>query len=468
MVVGAQCCSFCQIFTVHPEVLKGFMPQRLVYVKLSVACTRLSRLSICIAQVKLLSAKIIQRAALFHTNRKNLQLSIIQQTRPIQLIYWNKTVSGGFPASTIGRKARIFRRKLLHPPSVNAHVFFKLLINNDSYHGTFFAFPTLNVSFFAYLHQCKQCSVFLAASLASTTSLNKSCVGNENISRKNKMNAKKFVVPMLVALAYGPSQGWAEPILKPALSTFAVLGATGVTNVATSFIGGNLGSAPNGSVGTGYNFTSGTTQPNTPLAQQAELDLDDAIVAVNAGLGALIPGGNLDLYQTQNGGFISPGTYDVPAAIIANLIGNLVLDGGGNSNALWRFRFSSTLVTGSTSNVAVTNVGGGSGVGLYWTVGSGATLNGFTFAGNVLANQTISSDGNLTISCGRLLSAEAQVTLIQDKISTECASTGAGSNGFDQGGKVPEPETFLLFVFGLAGLFVASRKSSLPSLEGAV
>jgi len=95
-----------------------------------------------------------------------------------------------------------------------------------------------------------------------------------------------------------------------------------------------------------------------------------------------------------------------------NLTGNLVLDGGGSNTAVWRFRFSSTLVTSTTSNVSVINVGDGANVGLYWTVGTAATLNGPTFAGNVLANQLISSDGNLTMACGRLLSAESQVTLI--------------------------------------------------------
>ena len=95
-----------------------------------------------------------------------------------------------------------------------------------------------------------------------------------------------------------------------------------------------------------------------------------------------------------------------------NLTGNLVLDGGGSNTAVWRFRFSSTLVTSTTSNVSVINVGDGANVGLYWTVGTAATLNGPTFAGNVLANQLNSSDGNLTMACGRLLSAESQVTLI--------------------------------------------------------
>lgn len=79
----------------------------------------------------------------------------------------------------------------------------------------------------------------------------------------------------------------------------------------------------------------------------------------------------------------------------------------------------------------VQNVGSGDNVGLYWNVHNAATLNGATFTGNVLAQDIISSDGNLTIGCGRLLSANSAVTLNQDNISiTGCANR---SGGFDQG-----------------------------------
>ena len=60
------------------------------------------------------------------------------------------------------------------------------------------------------------------------------------------MNAMKLVVPLCIALAYGPTQVLATPILSSDLASFAVLGATGVTNVPTSIIGGNLGSAAAG------------------------------------------------------------------------------------------------------------------------------------------------------------------------------------------------------------------------------
>jgi len=296
------------------------------------------------------------------------------------------------------------------------------------------------------------------------------------MNQENPMNAMKMklALSLLVVLAYGPGLAVAAPVLGADLATFAVLGAAGVTNVPPSTIGGNLGSAPNASVGGGYVFSSGSLQANTALAQNAQLQLDAAILAVNANGPGTSIGSSLDLYQASQGGSIAPGTYTVSSDSVANLIGNLHLDGGGDSTAVWNFLFTSGLVTSTTSNVFVQDVGSGNNVGIYWTVASAATLNGPTFVGNVLARDLISSDGNLTMTCGRLLSATGQVTLIQDSISiTGCLNT---SGGFDQGnvagggggngggGTVPEPATLAMVFIGLWGLAATrARRAALSA-----
>jgi len=293
--------------------------------------------------------------------------------------------------------------------------------------------------------------------------------------RRLKMNAMKFAISLFVALAYGPAQA---QFLGSDLATFAVLGATSVTNdypTNTSTIFGNVGVATGTSI-TGFTtpvtgvptpdatgqVTGGVLHANTGVAASAQVQLDAAILSLNslASTGAL--GGNIN-------GTYAPGVYDGGAGL---LTGALTLDGTGSSADVWVFRFQSTLTTAATgSSVTVVNLDNGSSAGIYWVVGSGATLNGPTFAGNVLAQTTISSDGNLTLGCGRLLSATSNVTLIGDTISAGCAgTTGSGSGGFDQGNPaapIPEPEIYAMMAVGLGMLGWVGRRKKLKEAAAA-
>ena len=177
--------------------------------------------------------------------------------------------------------------------------------------------------------------------------------------------ASKSFLTLTLAVAgviFGAGPAWSAPILGSDLASFAVLGAAGVTNVPTSTIGGNVGSAPNATVGGGYVFSSGSLQANTALAQNAQIQLDAAILAVNAsGPGTLITGGDLDAWQISHGGFIIPGTYTVPFAT-TNLVGDLFLDGGGSNSAGRRvLRAGDLVMVVNEDRIDPKEVGGGTG-----------------------------------------------------------------------------------------------------------
>jgi type VI secretion system secreted protein VgrG len=230
---------------------------------------------------------------------------------------------------------------------------------------------------------------------------------------------------------------------------FAVRAGTGVSNVPTSAITGNVGLSPAaGTLYTGLTCAEVTgtiysvdgTGPAPCVVGDAGLMTtveNDARAAFNqaSALSGATPIGpdlvGLDLVA---------GLYSLGAAA-TNLSGTLTLNAQADPNAVWIFQASSTLITSSGTTVAFSNLPPGTtaaqlACNVYWTVGSSATIaSGSSFVGTVLASADISAFTGATVT-GRLFAANAAggggaVTLQQNTIvqPTGCTQLPAGTGG---------------------------------------
>jgi len=295
----------------------------------------------------------------------------------------------------------------------------------------------------------------------------------------SRFTAAGWALPVCAALVCA-APAMATPLLGSDLASFTVLGASAVTNVPASTIAGNVGVSPGTSIA-GFNsspgvavadlqVTGGLVHATTAIAASALGQLTTA----RTNLSSLGSGSTL-INPDLAGLTLAPGVYTV-AAGVTNLSGTLTLDGGGNANAAWVIQMASTLIT--SPNAVVNMVNTGSGAGLFWNVGSSATIDvNTTFLGNILALASISMNTTATDACGRMLAETGAVTLQQNSLSGTCTGILAGSAGLSGGldvtgstvdflpyspvASIPVPEAGMLALFGLgiAGLgFIRHRK----------
>jgi Ice-binding-like len=193
---------------------------------------------------------------------------------------------------------------------------------------------------------------------------------------------------------------------------FAVLGYAAVTSTGATSITGNVGTTVTGDTGLMPAQVAGqifATTPTAPAAAHA------AVAAAQLFLDGLTAS---PLAGVELGGrTITPGVYQGGTI---ELTGTVILDAGGDPNALFVFKAASTLVTASASRVVLAN--GAQATNVFWQVGSSATFGTTTrFAGTVIATASITATTGVAI-VGRLIARNGAVTLDSNTVTIPASS----------------------------------------------
>ena len=201
-----------------------------------------------------------------------------------------------------------------------------------------------------------------------------------------------------------------DPLLGTS-GNYAVLASATITSTGASWITGQMALSPGTSI-TGFPpGTSGVQDINNGPALQAR---NDAIAAYTKAAGE--PGctstGGVELGSKT----FTPGLYCNPTmGLTAGL--TVTLNGGG----IYIFQIGSTLITGASSRVLLTN--GAQPCDVFWQVGSAATIGASTaFVGTILANTSITMvtratlNGRALASLGSPAPSQGSVTLDTNRI----------------------------------------------------
>ena len=210
---------------------------------------------------------------------------------------------------------------------------------------------------------------------------------------------------------------------------YVILAGSGVSNVPTSAITGNIGLSPvAGTFLTGFSLVhpaegaSATAAQVTgslfasdygvPTPTNLTTAKGDLTTAYNDAAGRTST--DIVLLAGNIGGLtLTPGLYKSSGALEISS-GNLTFDAKGNASAVFIIQIASTLTTTSGRQVILS--GGALASNIFWQVGTSATIGTTSiFKGIIMADQSIALKTGATVD-GRLLARIGEITLAGNTI----------------------------------------------------
>ena len=192
------------------------------------------------------------------------------------------------------------------------------------------------------------------------------------------------------------------PIDLKSAANFTILAGSTVTTTGGGIINGNVGLSPAGSEGIPPAQVNGVIYNGGPIAAQAQVDLNAAIIAASP---AGLPGG-ANVGAELGGLVLAPGIYQSPSGAYGITLVDLTLNGGPDD--VWVFQMASTLTVGVGRKVILT--GGAQARNVFWQVGSSATLDvSSVFKGTIMAYASVTMNATSTLE-GRALAQTGAVT----------------------------------------------------------
>lgn len=224
---------------------------------------------------------------------------------------------------------------------------------------------------------------------------------------KTKIKPLRFVIgATFVALPLGLTYGGTA--VAQDLSSFAVISGQTLTNTGTTTIVGNIALSPGTSyTGSGsVQQTGDVFQTDAVAARQQDrvTTLYNALEGRSTSTGGDLTGQNLG-NRTLSAGIYN---FDTSAALAAG--DTLILDAGGDPDAIFIFNIGSSLTAGAGSTVVLAN--GAQGGNVFYRVGSSATLDTTSqLQGQIVALSSITMNTGATLDCGAAFARDGSVTL---------------------------------------------------------